>query len=92
MKYADRIGRDLEQTVLLDNENAGGAGSLENCIHVPAWRGNKNDTVLAELCPLLAMIALKRMSARQAVKRVRDQSVKNRSEGVKYINFGLILQ
>lgn len=81
----------MNETVLLDNENEGGAGSFENCIHVPVWKGSKNDTVLAELCPLLAMIALKRLSVPEAVKKVREQFVKNKKEGVKYINFGITL-
>ena len=32
---------------VLDNENSGGQGSIENCIHIPSWKGNKNDTILA---------------------------------------------
>jgi len=58
---------------------------------VPTWKGSKNDTVLAELCPLLAMIALKKVKAGDAVKKVREQSMKNKKEGVKYINFGISL-
>jgi|JI7StandDraft_1071085.scaffolds.fasta_scaffold638946_1 hypothetical protein len=55
------------------------------------WKGSKNDTVLAELCPLLAMIALKRVPAQSAVKKIREQLMKNKREGVKYINFGISL-
>ena len=81
----------MDQLILLDNESIGGQGSLDNCIHIPSWRGNKNDTILAELCPLLAMIPIKRINAQSAVKKVRDQAFKNQKEGVKYINFGVIL-
>lgn len=77
--------------ILLDNENVGGAQCLENCIHVPMWKGSKNDTILAELCPLLAMIALKKIPAQEAAAKVRDQSTKNKKEGVKYISFGISL-
>jgi hypothetical protein len=41
---------------------------------VPPWKGMKNDTILAELCPLLAMITLKKIPAREAVKRIREQA------------------
>jgi hypothetical protein len=81
----------MDEMILLDNENSGGQGSYENCIHVPMWKGSKNDTVLAELCPLLAMIALKRVPAQSAVKKIREQLMKNKREGVKYINFGISL-
>lgn len=47
VKYLDRIGRDTNEMILLDNENNGGQGSYDNCIHVPSWKGNKNDTILA---------------------------------------------
>ena len=81
----------MEQVILLDNENGGGQGSYDNCIHVPVWKGSKNDTVLAELCPLLAMIALKRVQAPEAVRKVREQTFKNKQNGVKYVNFGVTL-
>ena len=71
LKEIDRIGRSMDQMILLDNENGGGQGSFQNCIHVPAWKGSKNDTTLAELCPLLAMISLKRVPAQEAVTKVR---------------------
>lgn len=91
VKYLDRIGRDTNEMILLDNENNGGQGSYDNCIHVPSWKGNKNDTILAQLCPLLAMIALKKIPAPEAASKVRQQSTKNRKQGVKYINFGISL-
>lgn len=50
------------------------------------------DTVLAELCPLLAMIALKKLPTREAVRKVRQQVTKNKKQGVNYINFGVFLQ
>lgn len=37
------------------------------------------------------MIPIKRINAQSAVKKVRDQAFKNQKEGVKYINFGVIL-
>lgn len=85
------MGRNQDEMILLDNENLGGVGSLDNCIHVPTWKGVKNDTVLAQLCPLLALIALKKIPAREAVRKVREQATKNRKQGVKYINFGIFL-
>lgn len=55
------------------------------------WKGSKNDMVLAELCPLLAMIALKKLDAAHAANKFREQMLKNKKEGVKYINFGISL-
>lgn len=77
LKCVDRIGRNLDRLILLDNETLGGKGSIENCIHIPSWKGNKNDTILAEICPLLAMIALKNMAAQQAIQSIRNQVNKN---------------
>ena len=37
------------------------------------------------------MIALKRVKAPEAIKKVREQSFKNKQNGVKYINFGITL-
>lgn len=81
----------MNEVLLLDNENGGGQGSFANCINVPSWKGSKNDTILAELCPLLAMISLKRVPVPEAVAKVREQSLRNRLNGVKYINFGVTL-
>lgn len=33
-----------------------------NTLMIPVWRGSKNDTFLAELCPILATIAVKNMN------------------------------
>jgi hypothetical protein len=44
---------------------------------VPSWKGNKSDTTLAELCPILAAIALKKLDCREATKRIHDQQLKN---------------
>ena len=40
---------------------------------------------------MLAMIPIKKIDAHVAVRKVREQAFKNKKEGVKYINFGVIL-
>lgn len=37
------------------------------------------------------MIPIKKIDTLAAVKKVRDQAFKNQKQGVKYINFGVIL-
>ena len=67
------------------------AEEINNMVVVPNWRGNKNDTTLAELCPILATIAMKRLDCVEATHKMREQQVKNDNAGIKYLNFGLNL-
>jgi hypothetical protein len=53
--------------------------------------GGSKDTVLAQLCPMLAMIVIKGLDARDAVKKYQDQMAKNMRNGVKYINYDMNL-
>ena len=80
----------MSKLILLDSE-----GNLNeevnNTIVVPGWRGNKNDTTLAERCPILATIALRQLSCVEATRKMREQQIKNESAGIKYLNFGLNL-
>jgi hypothetical protein len=43
---------------------------ISNTIVVPSWKGNRNDTTLAELCPILAAIALKKLDCRESTKKI----------------------
>jgi hypothetical protein len=58
---------------------------------IPSWRGNKSDTTLAELCPILAAISIKHLDCREATRRIHEQQQKNESAGIKYLNFGINL-
>jgi hypothetical protein len=84
-----RLGRDTSKVVLIDTTQT--QQSVENTITVKAWNGGTKDTVLAELCPILAMIAIKEMDVRDAVNKYRDQTIQNQKSGVKYINYGINL-
>lgn len=66
--------------------------SGSNTIMIPSWRGSKNDTFLAELCPILATIAVKNMDCQEAARKINDQHLKNESAGIKYLNFGINLE
>lgn len=46
-------------------------GCKSNTITVSPWRGRKNDAELAELCPILAMIALKKIAPQTAIKKLQ---------------------
>ena len=59
---------------------------------IPVWKGSKNDTFLAQLCPILASIAVKNMDCEQATKKINEQQMKNESAGIKYLNFGINLE
>jgi hypothetical protein len=67
-------------------------GQSNNTIMIPTWKGNKNDTTLAELCPILAAIAIKNLDCKQATIKIHEQQVKNESAGIKYLNFGINLE
>jgi hypothetical protein len=59
---------------------------------IPNWRGNKNDTTLAELCPILAAIAIKNLNCKEATRKIHEQQIKNENAGIKYLNFGINLE
>ena len=44
---------------------------------IPVWKGSKNDTFLAELCPILASIAVKNLDCEKAAKKIHEQQSKN---------------
>lgn len=56
--------------ILLDSEDNVLPGESTNTILIPLWKGSKNDTTLAELCPILATIAVKNMDCLEAVRRI----------------------
>lgn len=67
-KDLKRFGRNLNQTILIDCSSG---YENQNTINIGAWKGKKNDAELAELCPLLAMIALKKLRVPEALKKYR---------------------
>lgn len=88
-KDMSRLGRDLGKVILLDIQTD--KLSKDNEIQVKPWTGSTKDTVLAQLCPMLAMIVIKGLDTRVAVKKYQDQIAKNVKSGVKYINYDMNL-
>lgn len=78
--------------IILDSEVALMSEDSSNTIVVPSWKGNRNDTTLAELCPILAAIALKKLNCQEATKKIHEQQLKNEHAGIKYLNFGINLE
>jgi hypothetical protein len=67
------------------------APSISNTISIKQWSGNNRDTALAELCPILAMIAMRRINCQDAIAKYKAQLQTNELSGVKYLNYGMNL-
>ncbi len=63
-----------------------------NTIVLSGWKGKKNDAELAQLCPLLALIALKKLNVQKAIKRIQEKMNENQLLGIKYLNCGLDIE
>lgn len=83
-----RIGRDLDKLILIDSAED---SDNKNLIVVDSWKGDLSNAQLAEICPMLAMIAVKGVSTRQAVRKIRENYLANSHLGLKYINCGINL-
>lgn len=57
----NRIGRDLDKLILIDSAED---SDNKNLIVVDSWKGDLSNAQLAEICPMLAMIAVKGVSTR----------------------------
>lgn len=62
------LGRDPDRIILLDTSKEPGNF---NTIVVSPWKGKKNDAELAELCPILAVIALKKLNPGKSIKKLQ---------------------
>lgn len=63
------LGRKLDHVVALDTIES----EKYNTIVINPWKGKKNDAELAEICPILAMIAVKKLKAQKAVRRIKEK-------------------
>ena len=63
--------------------------SSNNTIVLSPWKGKRNDAELAELCPVLAMIALKKIPPQAAIKKIQLKNEENQKMGLKYLNCGV---
>jgi hypothetical protein len=64
----EKIGRDLNGIILVDTFND---ERNKNLMLVNQWKGQSNDAQLAEICPLLAMISVKKLPALEAMRKIR---------------------
>lgn len=87
-KQSERIGRDASKLVLLDSLEDEGNRSL---LVVSGWKGEESNVQLAEICPLLALIVVKKLDALAALHKIREATRTNSGLGLKYINCGLNL-
>ena len=58
------IGRQLNTLIILDTQQT---NPDPNTLEISPWKGQPNDALLAELCPLLASIAIKRLSTLESL-------------------------
>lgn len=62
------LGREMDKVILIDTSRD---PESTNTIVVSSWKGKKNDAELAELCPILAMIALKKLNPQKSIKKLQ---------------------
>lgn len=83
-----KIGRHTDKLILLDTQDDEHNPHL---LLVSNWKGETSNVQLAELCPLLALIAVKRLPTVQSLLKIRQQVKSNSELGLKYINCGFDL-
>ena len=66
-KDLSKIGRKLSNIVLIDTCTQ---IDKNNTIVLSEWKGKKNDAELAQLCPILALISMKKLNVQKAIKRM----------------------
>ena len=70
-KDLSRLGRDVNKIIVIDTTKD---MEDENTIVINPWKGRKNDAELAELCPILAMIAIKKLNPHKAIKKLQEKN------------------
>ena len=87
-KDVGKMGRDPSKLILLDSVQ-----DEANCnlLLVSGWKGEEDNLQLAEICPLLALVALKKLDTLVALQKIRQAARSNSGLGLKYINCGLAL-
>ena len=84
----DKIGRNIDKMVLVDTIDD---PKNKNLLLIHSWKGQQSDAQLAEICPLLAMIEVKKLPVLKSLKKIREASNMNTNLGLKYINCGFAL-
>ena len=87
-KDVHKLGRDASKIVLLDTVDD---KTCPNLLWIPGWRGESNDAVLAELCPLLAAIAVKLLDSPSSLAKIKKSQEENLGLGLRYVSCGVDL-
>jgi len=83
-----KIGRLGDKIILIDTVED---DQNKHLMLISSWKGESNNVQLAEICPLLALIAVKKLSIAQSLQKIREQVKSNSDLGLKYINCGFDL-
>ena len=99
IKDLSKLGRELSRVIIIDNVAENFQLQPENGIFIKSWFDDPQDTVLAELLPLLKgpayslvsiEIVLKKVSdVRVALRKFRDQMVEQLTKGIAHPKFNL---
>lgn len=77
IKDIGKLGRDLSKTIIIDNISDNFQKQTDNGIFIKTWIGDKNDTGLIDLIPLLKEIAESKVQdVRKALRKVRDTLIR----------------
>jgi len=78
VKDISRLGRDLKRVIIIDNIAENFQLQSENGIFINSWEGDANDTILAQLMPILKQIVeLKVPDVRIALRHYRDYQIRS---------------
>jgi CTD small phosphatase-like protein 2 len=83
VKDLSKLGRDLSKIIIIDNLAENFKLQPDNGIYIKPWYDDPDDTALAELTPILTEIARKNVKdVRVALKKFREQMIKNIEDGI----------
>ncbi|CAD8076860.1 unnamed protein product [Paramecium sonneborni] len=92
VKDINKIGRDVKRTIIIDNLAENFMFQPDNGIQIQSWYGDQDDQALMFLSPLLIQIVEKKIpDVREALRKFRDQMLKNIEDGVSdpHLHLGL---
>ena len=84
VKDLSLLGRDIERTIIIDNISDNFILQPDNGIFISTWYDDMTDRFLDEITPLLREIVEKKVpDVRKALRRYRDQILRQVANGVK---------
>jgi CTD small phosphatase-like protein 2 len=91
IKNLSKLGRNLKRVIIIDNVWDNFKLQQKNGIYIKTWDGDKQDTALLDLIPILiALVSKKVDDVRIALQRIRDKMFRLYLEGdqnpYKFIN------